>query len=244
MIFKKLSRSFVVCIVLIFTVSLVALSYFRFVDEMPKEFPPTFVINLDKRQDRMNEIKTEFKHWPVSIERISAIKLSPGWKGCFASHLKCIQIAKDRNYPWVVILEDDCILTPNAIHRFHELLPFLWNNRRRWDMFNGGVTYLKQHTQISRKPSIHEVYGYAANFYMVHQAAYNRILNGCPKNPEHYKDPVDVYYTDTFRIWTTTPYLAKQRPGESDIGEKMVKDYTGLFDVAERTLLESEQHDL
>ena len=240
MYLKKKSWVYVLCIVLILIALFVGLSYARFVDEMPNEFPPTFVINLDNRQDRMKEIRTEFKDWPVPIERISAIKLSPGWKGCFASHLKCIQTAKDRNYPWVVILEDDCILTQNAIHRFQELLPFLWNNRQRWDMFNGGVTYLKHHKRISRNPSVYEVHGYATNFYMVHNSAYDRILNGCPAHHKYYKDPVDVHYANTFRIWTCTPYLSGQRPGKSDIGEEKVEDYTEVFDLAERTLLESE----
>jgi GR25 family glycosyltransferase involved in LPS biosynthesis len=202
-------------------------------------FPPTFVLNLDERTDRMKEIRDEFRNWPAPVERISAIRMSPGWKGCSASHLKCIQIAKERNYPWVLILEDDCILTANASQRFQSLLPFLWKNRNRWDMFNGGLTYLKHHTKVSQNPPIYEVYGFTTNFYIVHNSVYDRVLNGYPIHPDNFEKAIDVYYADTFRIWTSTPYLSKQRPGKSDIGEKPTEDYTDLFDTAERTLLQS-----
>ena len=78
-------------------------------------FPPILYINLDSRKDRMQELTREFANFPVAPERVSAVKYSPGWKGCSASHLKCITIAKERNYPWVLIVEDDCALTTNAL---------------------------------------------------------------------------------------------------------------------------------
>jgi hypothetical protein len=110
-------------------------------------------------------------------------------------------------------------------------------------MFNGGVTALKQHTRVSRTPNIHEIYGYAANFYLVHQGAYDRILTGHPTDPSTFKDPIDVYYADSFRIWTTVPYLSAQRPGKSDINETErndKSDYTSAFDEAEQKLLRSQ----
>jgi len=152
-------------------------------------------------------------------------------------------LAKERGLPWILILEDDCVLKPDAARRFQALLPFLWENRTRWDMFNGGVTALKKHKRISYHPPVYEVYGYAANFYLVHQGSYDRILNGHPSNSAEFKDPIDVYYADEFRIWTTTPYLAAQRPGPSDINDsqkKGVSDYTSVFDKAEQKLLQTQ----
>lgn len=234
--YLKKFKSLLLFTLLIIVVIIVGILYFT---RERIHFPPTFVINLDERTDRMKEITDEFRNWPVPVERISAIRLSPGWKGCSASHLKCIQIAKERNYSWVLILEDDCILTSNAGQRFQSLLPFLWKNRNHWDMFNGGLTYLKHHTKISHNPPMYEAYGFTTNFYIVHKSVYNRVLNEHPKHPDNFKNPIDVYYADTFRIWTSTPYLSKQRPGQSDIGENQTEDYTDLFDTAERTLLES-----
>jgi GR25 family glycosyltransferase involved in LPS biosynthesis len=209
---------------------------------VPSHFPTTVVINLDDRPDRWKAVQEEFASWPVPVERVSAIRLKPGWKGCSASHLKCVRLAKERGLPWILILEDDCVLRPDAVQRFTDLLPTLWSTRDRWDMFNGGVTALKKHRRVSHTPPLYEVTGYAANFYLVHAASYDRILDGHPPTPAQFKDPIDVYYADTFRIWTTVPYLAAQRPGKSDIEteRKGLMDYTSSFDKAEQKLLRTQ----
>jgi GR25 family glycosyltransferase involved in LPS biosynthesis len=152
-------------------------------------------------------------------------------------------MAKDRGLPWILILEDDCVLRPDAARRFTDLLPFLWSTRDRWDMFNGGVTALQRHTRVSHTPAIHEVRGYATNYYLVHAGSYDKILNGYPSDSAAFKDPIDVYYADTYRIWTTVPYLAAQRPGDSDINEAEATartDYTNVFEKAEQKLLQSQ----
>lgn len=198
-------------------------------------FPPTLVINLDSRKDRYDEITNEFRKWPASIERVSAVMYSPGWKGCSASHLKCVQIAKEREYPWVVILEDDCILTTSAIHQFQSVLPYLWNHKNDWDIFYGGTTLVTKSDHVSYIPRIYEVKGYAAHFSLIHRSTYDSILQGHPKEISEYKIPIDVYYSQNFRIWTTLPFFAKQRASQSDI-ESGVADYTGLFDAAEKKI--------
>ena len=200
------------------------------------QFPPTLVINLDSRQDRMSEFTQEFRNWPISVERVAGVKYSPGWKGCSASHLKCVKLAKERNYPWVLITEDDCILMPNASEQFQAILPYLWQNREHWDIFYGGVTAVKKYKVISDSPAIFEVKCYAAHFCLIHSASYTKILNNHPQSIDEYKDPIDVYYGETLRIWTTAPFFAKQRPSKSDI-EEGVKDYTEFFGRAEKKLL-------
>ena len=198
-------------------------------------FPPTLLINLDKRTDRMEEINTEFKDWPVPVERVSAVEHKPGWKGCSASHLKCMRIAKERNYPWVVILEDDCILTPNALRRFQSILPFLWATRDRWDVFLGGPTYLGSHVRISHNPNIHQVYGLKTHFCLLNQNSYNRVLNDHPPTLEDYKVQIDVFYAEKYRLWTMPPFIARQRPSESSIEDKF-EDSTAAFEEAEQKL--------
>ena len=200
------------------------------------QFPPSLMINLDSRKDRMSEFTQEFQSWPVTVERISAVKYNPGWKGCSASHLKCVKLAKERNYPWVLVMEDDCILTPGASEQFQALLPYLWENRDHWDIFYGGVTVIKKSKRISGSPAIFEVSCFAAHFCLIHNTSYTKILNNHPESIDDYKDPIDVYYANTLRIWTTVPFFAKQRPSKSDI-EEGVKDYTELFNHSEQKLL-------
>jgi len=200
------------------------------------QFPPTLVINLDSRQDRMSEFTQEFRSWPVAVERVSAVKYSPGWKGCAASHLKCVKLAKERNYPWVLVVEDDCTLVPGASEQFQALLPYLWQNKGSWDIFYGGATVIKKAKRISHSPPIFKVSCFAAHFCLIHNSSYDKILNNYPGNIEDYTKQIDVYYAETQRIWTTAPFFARQRPSKSDI-EEGVKDYTDMFNRSEQKLL-------
>jgi GR25 family glycosyltransferase involved in LPS biosynthesis len=63
----------------------------------------TYIINLKERTDRKLYILEEIKKLPLlSYEIVDAIRDET--KTCFASHLKCIQLAKDNNLPYVLIL--------------------------------------------------------------------------------------------------------------------------------------------
>lgn len=68
-------------------------------------------INLDKRRDRRRRIEEEFKRMgipPDKIERFAAIddEKRPRW-GCHKSHLQVLEIARNRGYKNVLVLEDD-----------------------------------------------------------------------------------------------------------------------------------------
>lgn len=200
------------------------------------EFPPTLVINLDHRTDKWKDIQHEFKDWYAPVERVSAVKYDPGWKGCYMSQLQCVKIAKERNYPWVLYIEDDCMLTPGAKERFIELLPFLWDNRQHWDMFMGGICCLSDIYLISHMNKIFGAQGFGAHFSLVHRDTYDRILSLMDKPIEDITEPCDVYFRKYMRVWTTTPFLALQRAGHSDISD-CHKDSYDLYGEAEKLLL-------
>ena len=65
-------------------------------------------INLDSRVDRKEHVEKELvKIGVIHPERLKAVKLENGALGCSMSHLKCIEIAKQQNYEYVLICEDD-----------------------------------------------------------------------------------------------------------------------------------------
>lgn len=202
------------------------------------EYPPTLVINLDERPERWERIQHDFQDWVTPVERVSAIRHSPGWKGCSASHLHCVRIAKERNYPWVIIIEDDCKPMENAKQRFVDLLPLLWSRRDDWDMFFGGSSRILHHSIVSLEHNIYQFYGYSAHFYLVHRDAYDRILTQHPTELDMFNDPIDVYYPKHFRLWITSPFLARQYPGESDIQHEFV-DYSRHYNMSEQLLNDS-----
>ena len=64
-----------------------------------------FVINLDKRKDRLEEVSQMLEDY--QWERIEAIETAKGYYGCVLSHIKALKVAKERDLPEVIIMEDD-----------------------------------------------------------------------------------------------------------------------------------------
>lgn len=66
---------------------------------------PILYINLKHREDRKEHIESHLKDY--NIERVEAIENEKGYIGCVLSHIKCLELAKERNYKECIILEDD-----------------------------------------------------------------------------------------------------------------------------------------
>jgi GR25 family glycosyltransferase involved in LPS biosynthesis len=119
-------------------------------------FDKIFYINLKRDTIRNQQIINELSKYNITnYERIDAIELTEiptndkfrnfnktntkyilGQLSCRASHIKCVQIAKERNYSKVLILEDDIrfLQDPNT------LLTINNNILSDWDMlYFGGL---------------------------------------------------------------------------------------------------------
>ena len=70
-------------------------------------FENTLFINLEHRKDRLEHVTEELKKMNINGERVDAIKKDIGALGCTMSHIKCLEIAKKRDYDYVFICEDD-----------------------------------------------------------------------------------------------------------------------------------------
>jgi GR25 family glycosyltransferase involved in LPS biosynthesis len=67
-----------------------------------------FYINLDKREDRKELMNCELEKYKLNAERFPAVfNPNNGLVGCGYSHLRVLELAKERNYKNVLILEDD-----------------------------------------------------------------------------------------------------------------------------------------
>ena len=64
-------------------------------------------INLEKRKDRLAEISKEMDKMQIQATRFNAVEKNTGIVGCGLSHLAVLKLAKDNNWPHVLILEDD-----------------------------------------------------------------------------------------------------------------------------------------
>jgi len=135
-----------------------------------------------------------------------------GADGCRESHFSIIRLAKERGYPWVAIMEDDCEPYPHFWKEYDAILHLLWKNREKWDIFNSGTIALTSMYRVELN-LIKISRCICTQFIIIHSGAYDTILNGYgPKS-----DPtVDNYYSN-FRIVTCAPPLTYQRNSKSDV---------------------------
>jgi len=74
---------------------------------------PKFVVNLERRPDRLEKVKKELEYIGWNYEIFKAIDTN-SYMGITRSILEIITIAKERNYPCVMIIEDDIGFMPYA----------------------------------------------------------------------------------------------------------------------------------
>ena len=96
---------------------------------------PILYINLENREDRNKELIEELDKYNLKGERVNAISHNSGMIGCALSHIKCIDIAIERKYDEVCILEDDFIFI-NDLNKV--------NIPQNYDVFLLGGTIQKQ----------------------------------------------------------------------------------------------------
>lgn len=196
------------------------------------EFPPILVINLDDRVDRWEKIQENFRGWP-QLERVSAIRHENGVKGCKLSHLKCLDLASKRNYPWVLVLEDDCVVKPDSLEKFKKLLPSLWVKIESFDVFLGGLTYVNHVSVIQYNPVLFKANGQTTHFCIYPSTSYEKVSNSIKKS----QGPIDLMYSrnNNIRIFCTYPFIAKQASSYSDL-EKKETNYDDIFSSSEHIL--------
>lgn len=190
-------------------------------------YPPlkVLVINLDARHDRWKRVSSMLDEFGVDYERFPAIKASPGWLGCGLSHSAAAEEAKRRRYMWVLVLEDDCVITKENWRRFEELLPWLWKNRGEWNLFNGGLTYANNVEVLDKKKALLRSNGFAMHFILYQPAVYDTIRRW------NRAEPVDVYVDKKIKAIAPYPLIATQEKGESDI----VGSHTEYDDLIDKT---------
>jgi len=167
-------------------------------------------INLPHRIDRYDHISSEIKK--LAVETFEIVEgIIDETKTCFQSQKKCIQIAKERKLPYILVLEDDAIFTDNAKENLE--LAFDTLQMMQWDMFFLGANLQTLASRISN--NVLKLNGaYAAHAYMVHERFYDTILN-LPHVCE-----MDVHYHDLMsnhNIYMCDPMIAYQLPSHSDL---------------------------
>ena len=108
----------------------------------------TIFINLAHRTDRLAHVLEQLKGIGIHApERFNAVKMPMGCAGCTMSHIKCLEIAKTRGWPYVFICEDDIKFINPAL--FIEKLAKFSETKWKWDVLIIGGNNLPPFLQVS-----------------------------------------------------------------------------------------------
>jgi glycosyl transferase family 25 len=196
-------------------------------------------INLDHRKDRLEQVKNEFetKLKIRNIERFPAIKHDKGAIGCALSHIRCLEIALERRYPYVFICEDDIeFLNPDffleAVKKFEKMPPKNWNV---YIVSGNSIPPYRQHSESC----VNLFNCQTTTGYITHYEYYKTLIDNYKEGVELlFNNPGNEKYYAIDKYWKRLqqdgtwfmlyPPCVIQRAGYSDI-EKRPVDYTSLM---------------
>lgn len=195
--------------------------------------PNVLFINLEHRKDRLAEFYEEMAKISFAdnqLTRIDAIYVPHnGMLGCALSHIKAIEMAKEKKWPYVAVFEDDfCWREHVDKEKLVQLLSDIFDKKTFWDVF-----LLSCNPQCDEQIDfIHGatrcLFAFTTSGYIVQEHYYDTLL-------ENFRDAanllkVTIVDAEKFAIdrhWTrlqaadrwlrACPTLGKQRASFSDI---------------------------
>ena len=199
-----------------------------------------YYINLEERVDRKVLVETELKKMKWKYERFNAIKHERGILGCCLSHLAVIEMAKEKDLDYVVILEDDIqFLQPEKYNKMLiDFRNFVESNSLDYDVLLIATNILDKVSGVI--PINNYIYrvgaSYSAAGYIVKKHYYDKIIANYKEglrllieNPTvSGKYEFDVYWIKLQMVdkWLVLyPRTVNQRESYSDILNCMT-DYT------------------
>lgn len=201
-----------------------------------------FYINLDAREDRKRHVEKQLHSIGINHAiRFPAIKTENGAIGCTMSHIECLQIARERDWSHIMIVEDDILfLQPNL---FLSQLDKFFQRHDIWDVIllggNNNPPYLKVDNTCVRVTSCLTTTGYivSRHYYDILIQNFQDGLNKLITHPHLYSDyAIDKYWFSLQRRdkwYLIIPLTITQREDYSDIEKKQV-NYTSLMTDLEK----------
>ena len=189
--------------------------------------PHIFYINLDKRTDRREEIEAQLRQYNLydQAERFPAIETpNLGILGCTMSHLAVLKLARERQYPYILILEDDFYFTISP-EEFQQNLQHFFNKTPNFDVCM--IAYHIQRSDWTDDPNIIKVLeAQTAAGYIVNQTFYDKIIDLYEEAVPLLRDTQQHWHYANDQVWkrlqsdaqwfALQPRCGKQRDGFSD----------------------------
>lgn len=182
-------------------------------------FPRPILINLDRRQDRLEQFDKDAKALGITYERLSAVELEDPVAGCKASHLLALTKYDD---DITFIIEDDAAFVEDFDIRFATSMENLPDD---WDML-----YLGAHL-VTTEPANHYWLRSKISSSTHAYAVKKDVKAALIETANNYDGHIDVAYSKLhgkLKAYIARPTLVYQRASFSDIrGEEV--DYKDLY---------------
>lgn len=180
-----------------------------------------YVINLNRRTDRWTKIQQDMDSSVFNLIRVEAVEHENGAIGCFMSHKKCLEIAKEKKLKNIVVMEDDCIPIRNndCYERFKTIKDTFLDKRDDWDIFLGGaIKTHPRHVAIIdsyKEDDLYKIYkSHSAYMIVYNHTSYNFFINS------DVTIPVDYVWHRRMHGIIPLPFLFTVSNGMSDICKK------------------------
>jgi len=182
-------------------------------------------INLDKRDDRKAHIERELSIFkPEKVTRMPGVVYGHPHVGCAKGHLKALELARDKKYPNVMIVEDDSYW--NNIDVTYPILKRLLN-----EPYDGICLSTMNMGKNIDPTTLRITSGFLTNGYIVKEPFYNKYIelyqNSLKKEPAKFIEEkhnafiwADGVSQEAYKAGTwyaVSPSILVQLPSHSDI---------------------------
>ena len=182
-------------------------------------FKQAILINLDKRQDRLERFDAQAKALGIKYERFQAIESTDPVLGCKLSHIAALMKCEGDS---IFIFEDDCAFVDNFQEELEKSLAVLPDD---WDMVYLGAHLLQSERVNDRwRRSLESSSTHA---YLVKAHLIPKLVEVALAHKGH----IDVAFSGLhkdIKAYAARPTLVSQEPGYSDI-QKVEVDYDYLY---------------
>ena len=188
-------------------------------------FSKVILINLDRREDRLEKISTQLNNLGITFERFSAIDgkelgINPITAGTM-SHQKVLE---DNIEKRILVLEDDAEFVDDFNEKFTEVIQHLPSNT---DIFYLGAL-LPKHTgkveDIGNKYWFKQIMSTGSHAYSIHPARVKYFAEKL-KDYEWYIDIGLREFAKDYKAMIAQPNLVTQFASYSDLRLKEVSDF-------------------
>ena len=211
-----------------------------------------FYINLLSRPDRKQHVESQLSLLGINAERFNAIKMPNGALGCSISHLKCLKIAKEKNWAHLLIVEDDITFLNPELFK-NQLNKFL-QNHNNWDVVLIGGNNVPPHQNIDdtciKVSKCQTTTGYLVNGHYIDTLIDNfkTGIEQLMKYPEqHTLYAIDKYWfslQQRDKWYLIIPLTVTQREDYSDIEKRPTNYSRVMLDIDKEAFFKAQQEQL